>query len=137
MKKILLTTLSAAICVSACASNPNKMTASYVSPNIYGDYDCKQITTEQQRILHRTDELYTQLRKDADNDAWQMGVGLVLLWPVLFFLEGGDGPEAVEYKRLKGEYEALEKASNAQRCDLLFKSLVPTASSVKTQTMKK
>ena len=36
-----------------------------------------------------------------------MAVGLLLFWPALFFLEGGDGPEAAEYARLKGQYEAL------------------------------
>lgn len=38
-----------------------------------------------------------------------MGVGLVLFWPALFFLAGDDQKE--ELARLKGEYEALEKAS--------------------------
>ena len=40
-----------------------------------------------------------------------MGVGLLLFWPALFALEGGDGPEAAEYARLKGEYEALRQAA--------------------------
>ena len=31
----------------------------------------------------------------------------ILFWPALFFLEGGDGPEAAEYAQLKGQYEAL------------------------------
>lgn len=51
-----------------------------------------------------------------------MGVGLVLFWPTLFMLEGGDGPEAAEYARLKGEYEALRKVAIEKKCDL---SLLP------------
>ena len=46
----------------------------------------------------------------------QMGVGLVLFWPTLFFLEGGDGAEAAEYARLKGERDALEQAYTQKKC---------------------
>jgi hypothetical protein len=34
----------------------------------------------------------------------------------LFFLEGGDGPEAAEYAQLKGEYEALRTAAVEKKC---------------------
>ena len=47
-----------------------------------------------------------------------MGVGLILFWPALFFLEGGDGPEAQEYARLKGEREAIERSSIKKKCTL-------------------
>lgn len=45
------------------------------------------------------------------------GVGLILFWPALFFIDG-DGPEANEYARLKGEHEALQKASIEKKCGL-------------------
>ena len=47
-----------------------------------------------------------------------MGVGLVLFWPTLFFLEGGDGPEASEYTQLKGEFEALRTNSVQKKCEI-------------------
>ena len=47
-----------------------------------------------------------------------MGVGLVLFWPTLFFLEGGDGPEASEYTQLKGEFEALRINSVQKKCEI-------------------
>ena len=65
----------------------------------------------------RASELHGQLKKTADNDAAQMGVGLILFWPVLFFLEGGDGPQAAEYARLKGERDALEEVAIFKKCD--------------------
>lgn len=118
MKKIIfgLTLLS----LTACATAPKKIAAQYVSPLQYKSYDCDTITMEQSRIERRTNELYHSLKKDASNDAWQMGVGLVLFWPVLFALEGGDGPEASEYARLKGEYEALRVNSVQRKCQLVF-----------------
>jgi hypothetical protein len=51
-----------------------------------------------------------------------MGVGLVLFWPALFFLEGGDGPEAAEYAQLKGEFEALRENSIQKKCGIESKS---------------
>jgi hypothetical protein len=42
----------------------------------------------------------------------------VLFWPALFFLEGGDGAEAQEYARLKGEFDALQQMSVQKRCNL-------------------
>jgi hypothetical protein len=44
-------------------------------------------------------------------DAAQVGVGLILFWPALFLVEGGDGAEAQEHSRLKGEKEAIERVS--------------------------
>jgi hypothetical protein len=73
---------------------------------------------EMDHVSHRTVDLYYSLDKKASNDAAQMGAGLILFWPALFFLEGGDGPEAAEYSRLKGEFEALRTVSVQRRCEL-------------------
>ena len=110
----------AALAISACATQPNKIPAQYVSPLLYNDYDCEQIAFEQSRIERRTSELYTSLKNEANADAWQMGIGLVLFWPTLFLLEGGDGPEATEYARLRGEYEAVQEVSVMKKCAIEF-----------------
>ena len=57
--------------------------------------------------------------KNASNDAWATGVGVVLFWPALLFMEG-DGQNAAELGRLRGEAEALEKASIQKGCGLEF-----------------
>jgi hypothetical protein len=115
--------LAALITLAGCASNPDGMRANSISPLQYQTYDCGQIAGEENRISRRVGDLYESLKKKADGDAWQMGLGLVLLWPVLFALEGGDGPDASEYKQLKGEYEALQQASIQKRCGLQFTPL--------------
>ena len=123
MKRINLTIVSAAVVLATvgCASSPNKIAAQYVSPMAYQGYDCEQIALEQNRIERRTGELYQSLKKEANADKWQMGVGLILFWPVLFMLEGGDGPEASEYARLRGEYNALSEVSIMKKCQIQFK----------------
>lgn len=110
--------------VAGCATQPDKIPASYVSPLTYKDYDCDQLIMEMDHVSRRTGELHASLKKKADNDAAQMGIGLLLLWPTLFLLEGGDGPEATEYARLRGEYEALRTNVVGQKCE--FDSLPPS-----------
>ena len=105
-----------------CASNPDKIDAAYVSPLKYKDYDCDQIALEMDYVGQRTTKLYTRLKKERNKDNAQMGVGLVLFWPALFFLEGGDGPEAAEYAQLKGEFEALRDNAVQKKCEIESKS---------------
>ena len=68
---------------------------------------------------------YMQLDKKASNDTTQATVGAVLLWPVLFFLEGGDGPQAVEYSMLRGKFDALEEVSIRKKCGIDFPRTTP------------
>jgi hypothetical protein len=68
-------------------------------------------------VSQRANELYGALDKEAGNDTAQMTLGLILFWPALFFLEGGDDARAAEYSRLKGQREALEHAAIQKQCD--------------------
>ena len=51
-----------------------------------------------------------------------MGIGLILFWPALFFLEGGDGVNASQYSHLKGEFEALEQVAIQKDCGIKINS---------------
>ena len=77
---------------------------------------------EMDYVGQRTTELYTRLKSERKKDNAQMGVGLVLFWPALIFLEGGDGPEAAEYAQLKGNYEALQDNAIQRKCGIYSKS---------------
>ena len=104
--------------LTGCASHPEDIQTQYVSSVGYKDYDCDQIGMEMTRISGRVTSLQTSLEEKADGDTAQMTAGMLLLWPTLFFLEGGDGPEAQEYSRLKGEFEALQQMNTQKKCDL-------------------
>ncbi len=103
--------------INGCASQPDELQRAYVSPTQFGSFNCSQLGGELERVSGRKVELYGQLKKTADDDAAQMGVGLILLWPTLFFLEGGDGPQAAEYSRLLGEHDAIEKTMIRKDCN--------------------
>ena len=120
MKNIILI----AICISmtGCASSAKDIPTQYVSPLIYDDYDCQQIGTELSRLTRKVSESASKVNERASGDSGTMAIGLILFWPSLFFLDG-DGPEAQEYARLKGEYEALEVASIEKKCGHEFKTI--------------
>ncbi len=109
-------TILVALLTVGCASQPKTITATYVPSTQYHDYTCTQIAGEVARVNGRVQELNGVLKKKADDDAAQMAIGLILFWPALFFLEGGDGAESVEYSQLKGQYSALEVAAIEKDC---------------------
>jgi hypothetical protein len=115
-KKLLALASAISITLAGCASSPDEMNATYVSPLKYKSYDCDQIAMEMDYVGNETTKLYTQLKKKSSNDDTQMAVGMILFWPTLFFLEGGDGPAASQYSQMKGEFEALRKASTMKKC---------------------
>lgn len=107
MVKTAISALIAASVVAGCATSPNKISAAYVSPTKYRSHSCEDIDRELGAVDARAVELHRKLRKRADTDAFEMTAGLLLVWPMLLFLSGGDGPEATEYAQLKGERDAL------------------------------
>ena len=118
MKKTIatLTAVTFTTMMTACATPPDKVSASYVSPIQYSDYSCTQIKREMTRVQRQVNTVTGQQQKAATNDAVATGVALVLFWPAIFFIAGGD--KADELAALKGEYEALQQAAIKEDCDL-------------------
>jgi hypothetical protein len=117
----LLSSHVAAVMISVsvwgCAHSSDEIGAQYVSPIQYANYDCQQIAAEQQRVSARVSQLAGEVDDNATGDAVATTVGVILFWPALFFIDG-DGPEANEYARLKGEHEALQKAAIEKKCGM-------------------
>ncbi len=124
MKKLLSVFLTLAT-LTACAQHPNEIAAADVSPLEYQNLSCKQVGAELSRVQRKVNELYYSLDKTASDDSAQMGIGLVLFWPALFFLDGKNSPQSAEYARLKGEAEALEKVSIRKNCGYKFENIAP------------
>jgi hypothetical protein len=99
---------------AACAERPGDISASYVSPVQYSGMSCDQIKDELIRISDRVRVVSGQQQRKATTDAVALTVGLVIFWPALFFMIGGDKKE--ELANLKGQYEALDRAASNQNC---------------------
>ena len=113
MRKLLAVALIGAN-LSACATAPDKIQANYVSPTQYSNMDCDQIRAELYRVSSQVRVLTGQQRRKHTNDQVAMGVGLVLFWPALFFLIGGDKKD--QLAELKGQYDALDAAAIQKKC---------------------
>ena len=108
--------------MTGCATPAKDIPTSYVSPIIYDNYDCEQISSEASRLTRKVNESAAQVEERASDDSGTMALGLILFWPSLFFIDG-DGFDAQEYARLKGEYDALEVASIQKKCGHEFKEI--------------
>jgi hypothetical protein len=108
-----------AMALCACASKSEDIEAQYVSPLNYQHYSCDQLAQEGACVSRRAAELAGAVDNTAKDDAVLTGVGVVLFWPALLFLEG-DGPQAAEYARLKGERDAIEQAAIEKNCEIRF-----------------
>lgn len=101
--------------LAGCATASKDISATYVSPMQYQQYDCTQLQLESQRIQARYVELGGRLDQAASNDKALVGVGVILFWPALFAL-GGTKQQEAEYGRLRGEYEAVQQAMIQKKC---------------------
>jgi hypothetical protein len=113
--------------LSGCATASKDITAQYISPMQYSQYDCPQLVAELGRIQGRVNQLGGRLDEAASNDKTITGVGAILFWPALFALGGTEEQEA-EYARLKGEHDAVIQAAVMKKCDgVVASSTTPTS----------
>jgi hypothetical protein len=114
--------LSATMILAGCASQPHTIAPSYVSRLEYKDYSCDQLIEEAQRVSDRASDAYGLQKQQRSHDQVNTAVGVIIFWPSLFFIKG-DGPQAVEVARLKGQMDAIEQASilkNQKGCKIKF-----------------
>lgn len=126
MKTIVISSVTSIFIflLNGCATPAREISAQYVSDHQFTDYDCKQIEIEAEKLATRANELGVQVENQASHDSTATAVGLILFWPALFFING-NGPEAMEYGRIKGEYEAIKQVSIRKNCGFEFKEIVP------------
>lgn len=120
MKKIT-TLIAIAAIASSCASKAVDIEAAYVSPALYQNLTCEQLALEAQNVSGRAIAASGAQDKRAGQDQAAMAVGLVLFWPAMF-LAKGDGAQAGEVARLKGEMRAIEQASLSKSCGITFQT---------------
>jgi hypothetical protein len=107
MRIVLLLLLSA---FAACAKSPESIAPAYVSEVGYLNWTCTQLGEESVRLNQALASASTQQENARTNDT----VGVILLGLPVSSLSGDN--IAPEVARLKGEIEAVRKASNTKRC---------------------
>ncbi len=110
--------LIAGMTVIGCSKKADSIAATYVSPITYENYTCPQLAEEMQRISTRAAQAAGVQDSKATKDTVAMTVGLVVFWPSLLLLSGGNGENAAELARLKGSLEALEQVGVRKNCGI-------------------
>ena len=108
--------VAAVVSLMGCASSSDEISSAYVSPLEYENYTCKQLAREARRVADRAAMLAGRIDDNARDDKIVAGVGAVLFFPALLFIDG-DGPEATEYAQLKGQHKAIEEETIRRDCD--------------------
>jgi hypothetical protein len=103
--------------VAGCASSSDAVKPAYVSPLQYQGLTCHQIAAEMERVSRRASEASGVQDSQRTSDQWATAGAIILFWPAAFLVKG-DGNNAAELARLKGEFEALEKVSIEKNCNL-------------------
>ena len=125
MNKTIISTLIASFVIFGCATSAKNVPASYVPTLTYQSSDCAQLNAEAARIQAKLVEAGGQLDKAADNDKIITGVALLVFWPAIFFL--GNKTQEAEYGRLKGDYDAINKAAIEKKCSGVLPTNVAAA----------
>ena len=107
-KKILLAS-AVIVLVSACASRPESISASYVSHEKYIAGDCVRLATQMGDARAELAKVSAMQDSKATGDAW--GVFLILV-PVSKLT----GDHAGDVAKWKGEVEAIETAQIKNKC---------------------
>lgn len=107
-KKMLLVS-SIVVLVSACATRPEGISASYVSHEKYMDGDCARLATQMSDARAELAKVSEMQNSKATGDAW--GVFLVLI-PVSQLT----GDHAGDVAKWKGEVGAIETAQIKNKC---------------------
>ena len=100
--------------LSGCAAPSERVAPSYVSPVSYSRMSCAEIGLELEAIAAEVARIGDKQDQAATRDAVAVGVGVLIFWPALFLLAGGDYEERLS--RYKGEYQALKRAEKMNRC---------------------
>ena len=104
-----------ALALAGCASAPDSIKPTDVSPSLYAGQTCSQMRAEAQRINTRLASLTGAQQRKANNDNTAMAVSLILFWPAAVFLAAGQD-HAPEIAQLRGEAAALAQAAGARGC---------------------
>lgn len=101
----------------SCAPHSYEIRSTDVSLEQYQKLSCTEIYGEMNIHLRRMEELGRSIDQAAETDETQTAVGVILFWPVLFWLEGSDTPEAQEYAQMRGEMLSLEHSAILKDCE--------------------
>ena len=89
----------------------------------YQSYSCRQLGEEAQRVSAAAVAASGAQDSQATKDAIATGVGAVIFWPSLFFIQGDKN--AAYVAQLKGQMDAVQQESIRKNCGFQFQAKPP------------
>lgn len=108
-----------AFALAGCASSASDIKASYISPVAYQSYTCAQLSEEAQRVSGAAAQASGEQDSKRTSDTIATTAAVVVFWPALFLMKG-DGANAAELAKLKGQMDAIEQVSIQKKCSIQF-----------------
>lgn len=106
----------AAASLCACASAPDDVRPLYTSSVPYQELSCDQLAQKVGEIGDQVDKVTGQQTTKRRTDQAAVGVGVILFVPALLVMLTPDHKK--ELAKLKGQYEAVQRAAESKHCAL-------------------
>ncbi len=119
MNKLTVGATIVALMLAGCATPPKDIAPTYVSAALYLNLSCAQLKAEAEGVSSRAAAAFGRQEQNRGRDVAMTTVSVVLFWPAAFFMKG-DGADAAEVARLKGEMQAIEQVNRAKNCGIVF-----------------
>lgn len=100
--------------LTACAQNPDRIKPTYVDAGAYTSKNCQELSRSYARINGQLGRVVDIQNDAVSNDTLMMTMGMLFLWPALFFIEGNQA--AGQIADLKGQKEAIQGAMAENGC---------------------
>jgi len=110
----------AALTLVGCASKSSEIVPAYVSPLMYQSFTCQQLAAEATRVSAAAAAAAGQQDSQVTKDAVATTVGVLIVWPALFLIQG-DKQNAAQLAQLKGQMNAIEEMSIQKNCGIQFR----------------
>jgi len=105
--------------LAGCAQKSENVQATYTPTALYENLSCHQLVQEGWSVSNRAHTAAGLQNRHRVKDEVAIAAGTLVFWPALFFARGNNATTA-ELAQLKGEMEAIEAASQAKDCGIVF-----------------
>jgi hypothetical protein len=116
---MIVTMAIAAATAAACAPRAENIRGTYTPTALYENLSCQQLVTEARTVSNRAHDAARLQNRHRVEDEVAITAGVIIFWPALFFTHGSDAT-AAQVAQLRGEMEAIEAASAAKNCGIVF-----------------
>ncbi len=109
MRKYILVVLCVIQLCVGCANYPDKIPAAYISPLVYKNYTCEELSREYNRLILQCSALTIIQKKAADHDSAAVCIGIIFFPVIPMSADRGHELAQIKGQRKTIEYIAIER----------------------------